>query len=98
MLPRGSQGTQVKHFKSHIKIFSRGKFHKTFLSNFLKFRPEIQQHSFKVEGQYSVLVYCIYCNARKKCEYFNSANCERCFPLALFWCTLIRGYRTCAYA
>ena len=31
-----------------------------------------------------------YCNARKKCEYFNSANCVRCFPLALFWCTLIK--------
>ena len=29
-------------------------------------------------------------NARKKCEYFNSANCACCFPLALFWCTLIR--------
>ena len=33
---------------------------------------------------------CIYRNARKKCEYFNSANCARCFPLALFWCALIR--------
>ena len=27
---------------------------------------------------------CIYHNARKKCEYFNSANCARCFPRAVF--------------
>ena len=32
----------------------------------------------------------IYHNARKKCEYFNSATCVCCFPLALFWCTIIR--------
>ena len=33
----------------------------------------------------------IYRNARKKCEYFNSANCARCFPLTiLIWCALIR--------
>ena len=31
-----------------------------------------------------------YRDARKKCEYFNSANCVRYFPLALFWCALIR--------
>ena len=31
-----------------------------------------------------------YRNARKKCEYFNSANCAHCFPLALFWCAVIR--------
>ena len=39
-----------------------------------------------------IIQYCtvLYRNARKKCEYFNSANCARCFPLALFWCALIR--------
>ena len=34
-------------------------------------------------------------NARKKCEYFNSANCARCCLLALFWCALIRLSHMC---